>query len=152
MKDLTIISEGTNYSAIDLAEFDRLMEYSYIHPKLNHEVKGKVFVGELMKSTGVEISFQLLPAITSIPFIHKHKNHEEVYIILKGTGQFQVDQHCFNIKEGSIVRIAPEGERTLRNNSTVPMIFMVIQSQIGSLDNHFIFDGYRVKREIVWDI
>jgi hypothetical protein len=28
---------------------------------------------------------------------------------------------------------------------------MVIQSQAGSLDQHFIFDGYRVKREIAWD-
>lgn len=151
MKNLTIISEGTNYSAIDLGEFNELMDYTTIHPRLAQEVKGKVFVGEPLKSTGVEISFQLLPPNTSIPFIHKHNKHEEVYIILKGSGQFQVDQHCFSIKEGSIVRIASEGERSLRNNSAAPMIYMVIQSQAGSLDQHLVFDGYRVNRDVVWD-
>jgi mannose-6-phosphate isomerase-like protein (cupin superfamily) len=151
MKKIKVTTEGTNYSAMDLGEFEGLMEYSYLHPKLNQEVKGKVFVGELLKATGVEISFQILRPDTAIPFIHKHNLHEEVYIILKGSGQFQVDQQCFNVKEGSIVRIAPEGERTLRNNSIAPLIFMVIQSQAGSLDQHFIFDGYRVKRKIAWD-
>jgi mannose-6-phosphate isomerase-like protein (cupin superfamily) len=148
MKDLTVISEGTNYSAIDLGEFDQLMDHSYIHPKLKQEVKGKVFIGEILKTTGVEVSFQLLPPDTPIPFLHKHKAHEEVYIILKGSGQFQVDGQCFDIQEGSVIRIGPEGERTLRNNSDKPMVFMVIQSMVGSLDQHLIFDGYRVKGEI----
>jgi len=62
MKTLQISSEGINYSAIDLGEFDNLMEYSYLHPKLKSEVKGKVFIGEFIKSTGTEISFQILPA------------------------------------------------------------------------------------------
>jgi mannose-6-phosphate isomerase-like protein (cupin superfamily) len=150
MKDLTVISEGTNYSAIDLGEFDQLMDHSYIHPKLKQEVKGKVFIGEILKTTGVEVSFQLLPPDTPIPFLHKHKAHEEVYIILKGSGQFQVDGQCFDIQEGSVIRIGPEGERTLRNNSDKPMVFMVIQSMVGSLDQHLIFDGYRVKGEIKW--
>ena len=150
MKDLTVISEGTNYSAIDLGEFDQLMDHSYIHPKLKQEVKGKVFIGEILKTTGVEVSFQLLPPDTPIPFLHKHKAHEEVYIILKGSGQFQVDGQCFDIQEGSVIRIGPEGERTLRNNSNKPMVYMVIQSMVGSLDQHLIFDGYRVKGEIKW--
>ncbi len=151
MKEIQHISSGANYIAIDLGEFDQLMDHSYIHPKLKQEVKGKVFVGELLKTTGVEVSFQLLPPETAVPFLHKHKAHEEVYIILKGSGQFQVDGQCFDVKEGSVIRIDPEGERTLRNNSNNPMVFMVIQSMAGSLDQHLIFDGYRVKGEVKWD-
>jgi mannose-6-phosphate isomerase-like protein (cupin superfamily) len=151
MKEIPIISSGANFTAIGLGELDQLMDHSYIHPKLKQEVKGKVFIGEILKTTGVEISFQLLPPDTPIPFLHKHKAHEEVYIILKGFGQFQVDGQCFDVQEGSVIRIDPEGERTLRNNSNDPMVFMVIQSMAGSLDQHLIFDGYRVKGEITWD-
>jgi len=85
-------------------------------------------------------------------FIHKHKNHEEIYIFISGIGQFQVDNEQFNVKEGSIIRISPNGERTWKNNSTNPLIFMVIQSQEGSLANHFIADGMRVNKEISWKI
>lgn len=151
MKKIPTISSGTNHSAIYIGEFDQLMDHSFIHPKLKQEVRGKVFIGEILKTTGVEVSFQLLPPNTPIPFLHKHKAHEEIYIILKGSGQFQVDKHSFNVQEGSLIRIDPEGERTLRNNSDKPMVFMVIQSMARSLDQHLIYDGYRVKGEIHWE-
>jgi mannose-6-phosphate isomerase-like protein (cupin superfamily) len=151
MKELSVTSERMNYSAIDLGDFDNLMEFSFLHPKLKQEVKGKVFIGEILKATGTEISFQILPPNTDIPFLHQHKNHEEIYIILKGTGQFQVDGNIFNIKEGSVIRVAPDGKRSCRNNSDNPMIFMCIQSQHKSLDNYVVSDGYRTPGEIPWN-
>ncbi len=150
MKDLQITSDGPNYSAIDLGEFDNLIDYSFLHPRLKNEIKGKVFIGEILKATGTEISFQILPPNTSIPFLHQHKNHEETYIILKGTGQFQVDGSIFDIKEGSIIRIAPDGKRSYRNNSDKPIIVMCIQSQKDSLDNYVVSDGFRTPGEIPW--
>jgi mannose-6-phosphate isomerase-like protein (cupin superfamily) len=152
MKSIVINSEGTNYSAIYLGIFDNLMDYSLIHPKLKQEIKGKVFIGETLKTTGVEISFSFLLPGTEIPFLHKHKHHEEVYIIIKGTGQFQVDENIININEGSVIRVAPEGKRTLRNNSSNPMVYMCIQSTCGSLLNHGIADGYRVDDKISWTL
>lgn len=150
MKNIEVKSEGINHSAIDLGEFDNLMDYSYFHPKLKQEIKGKVFIGEALKTTGEEISFMLLPPGTEIPFFHKHRHHEEIYIVIKGTGQFQVDENIINIAEGSIIRVAPEGKRTLRNNSSNPMIYMCIQSTYCSLLNHGIADGYRVDDKISW--
>lgn len=88
MKNLKVTSEGPNYSAIEIGKFDNLMDYLYLHPKLNQEVKGKIFVGEILKTTGAEVSFQILPPKTEIPFLHQHKNHEEIYIFIKGFGQF----------------------------------------------------------------
>ncbi len=151
MENVNIISEGDNYTAIDIGEFDNLMDYSFLHPQFEHEVKGKVFIGEILKSSGTEISFQNLPPKAEIPFLHKHKNHEEVYIFLKGKGQFQVDGNIVNVKEGTAIRVSPDGKRTLRNNSDNAMIFMVIQSQEGSIDNHYIADGYRINGEISWE-
>ncbi len=40
MKKLKISSEGVNHSSIDLGNLDELMDYSYMHPKRQQEVKG----------------------------------------------------------------------------------------------------------------
>ena len=149
MKNIVHNSEGNNYSAIDIGQFKDLKQYSYPHPKLNQNIQGKVFVGHALKCTGVEISFQILPADTEIPFLHCHKDHEEVYIFIKGNGQFQVDNDLFDITEGSIVRVAPEGRRTWRNNSYNSMVFMVIQAKAGTIENYFVNDGYGVAGKIL---
>jgi mannose-6-phosphate isomerase-like protein (cupin superfamily) len=151
MKKLTVSAEGANYSAINIGELNNLMDYSFLHPKLNTEVKGKVFIGEILKSTGAEVSFQILPSSAEMSFIHQHRKHEELYIFLKGKGQFQVDEDLIDVKEGTIIRIAPDGQRTWRNNSESPMIFMVIQTQAGSLDHLFIGDGFRIEGKALWN-
>lgn len=150
MKEIELISEGDNYTAVNIGDFERLSEHSLIHPKLKTEIKGKVFVGETIHSNGTEISFQLLPPKTEIAFLHKHRNHEEIYVVIRGEGQFQVDGASFDIREGSLVRIAPAGSRTWRNNSDNPIVVMCIQAQEGSLDCQFIADGYRAEVEITW--
>jgi Uncharacterized conserved protein, contains double-stranded beta-helix domain len=150
MKSLKIMSEGPNYSVTDIGEFDNLMDYSFLNPKTNKETQGKVFIGEILKTTGAEISFQIALPHTRVPFVHKHRNHEEIYIFLKGSGQFQVDNTVIDVKEGTIIRVSPDGKRLWRNNTENPMIFMVIQVQSGSLDHHLTFDGFRTEDEVVW--
>ena len=85
MKNVKITSEGINHTAIELGLFDQLMNYSYMHPKRQQEVKGKVFIGELLKSTAAEMSFTIIPPKTEIPFMHQHNKHEEIYVLLKGS-------------------------------------------------------------------
>jgi len=149
MKKIIIKSEGNNYSALEIGMFKDLAEYSFPHPKLKHDIHGKLFVGELLKSTGAEISFQVLPANTDIPFLHSHNEHEEIYIFVKGNGQFQVDDDLFDIQEGSIVRVAPKGKRTWRNNSDNSMILVVIQTKAETLDNYCVTDGFGVNGVIL---
>lgn len=150
MKTVKIKSEGENHIAIDLGQIDQLMDYSYMHPKRHQEVKGKVFVGEILKSTSAEISFTVIPPRTEMPFMHQHKNHEEIYVFLKGSGQFQVDDSIFEVSEGSIIRISPNGKRIYRNNSDNPLTFLCIQNQAGSLDNFNVEDGFLAEGEILW--
>lgn len=142
------ISEGDNHKAINIGALDKLSDYSFIHPKLGHTVENKLFIGEILKSTGSEISFMELPAKTTINFLHKHKKHEEIYIFLKGNGQYQIDNDIFQIEEGSIVRVSPNGSRTLRNDSENNMVYMVIQSTVDSLTGYDISDGFRIDGEI----
>jgi mannose-6-phosphate isomerase-like protein (cupin superfamily) len=150
MKQPKITSEGINHKAIDLGKLDELKQYSFNHPVRKTVVEGKIFTGELLHSTGAEISFTSLPPHTGHPFMHAHRKHEEIYIVIRGSGQFQVDEAVFDIREGSVIRVNPEGSRTYRNNSDEPMIFICLQTMAGSLDNQAISDGYRSEGTMAW--
>lgn len=151
MKMIKPISENVNYSAIDIGRLDDLANYSLIHPKLKNIVEGKVFVKEASKATGAEISFQILPPKADLGYSHVHQQNEETYIILKGEGDFQVDDDSFPVSEGSVVRIAPQGKRSLRNSSDTSMVYMVIQSKAGSLEQWTTEDGIRLENRRNWD-
>ena len=44
--------------------------------------------------TGCEISCNQMPAGAAVPFVHKHKENEEVYIITQGGGEFASRRLC----------------------------------------------------------
>jgi len=125
-----------------------LNQYEFIHPKTEKVDKGRLFVGEILKTTGVEISFRELAPKTTIPFLHKHFQHEEIYVFLKGKGNFQVDDDVFDVSEGSLVLVTPDGNRTLSNTLDKEMVYMVIQGTAGSLDAYNIMDVYMEQGEI----
>ncbi|MBB4035556.1 mannose-6-phosphate isomerase-like protein (cupin superfamily) [Dysgonomonas hofstadii] len=150
MKMIDLISENENFTAVNIGRLDNLMDYSIIHLKSHKEVKGKVFLKDTTKSTGTEISFQILQPKAELGYFHTHIQNEETYIIIKGTGEFQVDDQCFPIAEGSVVRIAPGGKRSMRNSSGEPMVYMVVQSKAGSLSQYSMDDGERVDCEPIW--
>ncbi len=109
-----------------------------------------LFLKDATKATGTEISFNSLPPQTEQPYFHIHRKNEETYIILKGFGFFQVDEDCFSIKEGSVIRVAPQGKRGICNSSDETMIYMVIQSKENSLEEHTSADGERLPVEPKW--
>jgi len=121
MKTVEMISEGTNYSAVSVGKMDELREHKLVLGP-GRVIDGKVFVGQKLKATGAEMSFQYLAAGEGSSFLHTHKTHEELYIIVKGTGEYQVDGNVFPIAEGSIVRVAPNGKRGLRNGNDLPSV------------------------------
>lgn len=145
MKQSEKISENKNYSAVNVGNLDEIKNYSLIHPKSGREIKGKVFLKELIKATGTEISLTALPPKTELGYFHIHNKDEETYIIIKGTGYYQVNDDCFPIKEGSVIRVAPEGVRSLSNTSDDEMIFICVQSKINSLEEHTTDDGTRLE-------
>lgn len=150
MKEIQPLSAGASYTAIDLGMFTELFDYSLIHPVSKREIEGKVFLKDATKSTGTEISFNSIPPRTEVPYFHIHRKNEETYIILQGTGFFQVDDDCFNIQQGSVVRVSPAGKRGLVNTSDEQMIYVVIQSKEHSLEEYTTADGERIPVEPKW--
>ena len=150
MKEIHKLSENVHYTAIDMGNLDDLYDYSLIHPKTKKLVEGKVFLKDATKATGTQISFNLLPPHTELPYFHIHYKNEETYIFLRGTGFFQVDDDCFEIKEGSVIRVSPPGKRGLCNTSDKEMVYMVIQSKQNSLEEFTTDDGERLPVEPKW--
>ncbi len=152
MEKLELISENKNYTAVNIGSLEDVAAYSMIHPKLKHEIKGKVFLKGPTKSTGTEISFTSIPPKSELGYFHIHFKDEETYIILKGSGFYQVDDDCFPIQEGSVIRVAPEGARSLCNTSDEPMVYICIQSKENSLEQYTTDDGKRVPLTPKWEL
>lgn len=150
MKQIEKLSENSHYSAVNLGDLKDLMGYSLIHPVSKGAIEGKVFLKDATKATGSEISFNSLPPQTEQPYFHIHRKNEETYIILSGFGFFQVDDDCFSIKEGSVIRVAPQGKRGICNSSDDAMVYMVIQSKENSLEEYTTADGERIPVEPKW--
>jgi len=150
MKLIENLSENTFYTAVNIGDFKDIMDYSLIHPVNKRLIEGKVFLKDTTKATGTEISFNSLPPQSEQPYFHIHRKNEETYIIIKGSGFFQVDEDCFKIKEGSVIRVAPKGKRGICNSSDETMIYMVIQSKENSLEEHTTADGERLPFEPKW--
>ena len=143
MKEIKTISEGKNYTAVSLGKMCDLHEFELpLGPDTT--MKGKVFIGAALKTTGSEISFQHLNPGEGSAFLHSHKQHEELYIIVKGKGEYQVD--------GEVFRVAPDGMRALRNNGTEPMVMICVQYKAGSFgkDDDIMTDGNISDAPVKW--
>ena len=60
-------------------------------------------------------------------YVINFATHEELYVIISGKGEYEVDGEKTAVSEGSIIRVAPAGVRALRNNSDKDLVMMCIQ-------------------------
>lgn len=142
---------GPNFTAADLGLLTQLDQYRFKHPALPREVDGKIFLNQLLGLTSCEISVNKLPAWTSMPFYHTHRINEEVYIFLKGEGEFQINGKILPVREGTVIRVAQEGERCWRNTSeTDELYYVVVQARAGTYEGHAVEDGVGVQKRVSW--
>lgn len=121
----------TNYKTTEIGKIDELINLE----------NGKVFLHDALELSGCEISVNTVPEGFKVPFNHKHKQNEEVYIILKGEGIITVDGTRINVKEGSAVKVLPEASRTIENTGNGIFQFICIQSKQDSLEQFGLGDA-----------
>jgi len=112
-----------------------------------HGFEGKQFVKDATGATSCEISFGTLPTGVAVPFFHSHKENEENYIILSGSGKFQVNDEVFDVAEGSVVRVNTHCDRNIKCTSAEPMTYICIQAKEGSLGGYTMTDAEITERE-----
>lgn len=149
MKQTQQIAEGTHFSALSTGSFSQLNDYVLpVAPGM--EIQGKVFMGQTLQTTGAEISFQSFAPGKETGFLHTHQTHEELYIFVSGKGEFQVDGQVFPVGEGSVVRVAPEGKRSVRNNGTEPLIMVCVQYKAQTFTAQDAADGQLLQEPVKW--
>lgn len=149
MKEIKNVAVAENFSAINVGKLNELSEYVIeLSPKV--KILGKVFGGAALQATGSEFSFQMFQPGTETGFLHTHKNHEELYFFLAGKGEFQVDGEVFSVEEGSVVRVSPNGKRSVRNNGTTPLIMLCVQYRGNTFTAEDATDGVILDEPVKW--
>lgn len=140
-----------NFAVAQVGALTDLYQFTYQFPNQSLEFEGKVFLKGILELTSAEISLNALKPGKSIPFYHKHHLNEEIYLFVRGEGEFQVDDMVFPVQEGTVVRVDPDGERCFRNTSdTLDLCWIVVQSRAGSYEGETVQDGYGVQKRVSW--
>lgn len=141
--------ERTHYAAFESGSLRSWIDNSVDIPGLG-SVPGKLFLKDAMGLTSAEISINALPPGGGMPFHHSHRQNEEIYIFLHGTGQMQIDGETFDVREGTIVKVSPKGERVWRNNGNETLVYVVMQMKANSLEQWGTADADIPQKPVVW--
>ena len=91
--------------------------------------------------TGAEISINNLPAGACVPFVHAHKQNEEIYAVLSGKGKAVIDGETIALAAGDWVRIAPAAKRQFFAAEDSAICFICIQVKENSLEGYTMTDA-----------
>lgn len=108
----------SNYSKVSVAQDAR----TELHDKLS--------------LTGAEVSINNLPAGAGVPFVHSHKQNEEIYVVLSGKGKVTIDGETIIISAGDWLRIAPTAKRQFSAADDSAISFACIQVKENSLEGY----------------
>jgi len=65
------------------------------------------FARRALGGTIVGVSRETLAPGFRVPFGHMHRDQEEVYVVLRGSGRIKIDDEIVELAEGDLVRVAP---------------------------------------------
>ena len=95
--------------------------------------EGRVELHEKLALTGAEISINRLPAGANVPFVHSHKNNEEIYGVLSGKGKVILDGEEIALTAGDWLKVAPAAHRQFFAANDSGIVFVCIQVKENSL-------------------
>ncbi len=141
-----------NYEFANIGKLEDIKNKQYILPDSKKVLDGKIFLNELMKLSGSEISLNSFVPGQFFPFNHKHNKNEEIFIILSGVGEFEIDGNKMQIEEGSVIKVEPDAVRNICNTSKdINLQFIVIQAVRDSMNSiKPTQDGIGVSERIEW--
>lgn len=104
------------------------------YTKTNIGNEGRTELHENLSLTGAEVSINQLPAGEAVPFVHSHKNNEEIYGILSGKGKAVIDSEEIELTTGDWLKIAPAAKRQFFTSKDLGITYVCIQVKENSLD------------------
>lgn len=105
------------------------------YSKITTTNENRTELHETLGLTGAEISINNIPEGASVPFVHSHKNNEEIYGILNGKGKVVIDGEEISLKKGDWLRISPKAKRQIFASKDEGISYICIQVKENSLDS-----------------
>lgn len=68
-----------------------------------------------------------------VPFVHAHRNNEEIYGVLSGRGSAVIDGETVALTEGDWLRVAPAAKRQFSADADSGITYICIQVKENSL-------------------
>lgn len=96
---------------------------------------------DVLGLTGAEVSVNYLPAGASIPFVHAHKQNEEIYAVIEGKGKVEIDGDVIELAKGDWLRVAPAAKRQFFAAADQGIRYICIQAKAGSLEGYTMTDA-----------
>lgn len=109
--------------------------------KIGVKDEARVELHEALHLTGAEVSINVLPAGASVPFVHSHKQNEEIYGILEGEGRALIDGECVPLSAGDWLRISPSAKRRFFASESSAIKYICIQVKENSLERYTASDA-----------
>lgn len=103
--------------------------------KVSSENAPRVELHNKLGLTGAEISINTIQAGEGLPFIHSHKQNEEIYYVIDGSGKAVIDNEEIDIVTGDWIRISPIAERQFFASKDNSLSYVCIQVKENSLEN-----------------
>lgn len=110
----------------------------------------RVELHDALRLSGCEVSINKVQAGQGVPFVHAHKENEEVYGVLSGKGELFLDDTVYALKSGDWFMIPPEGKRALRASVDSDMTYICIQTKKGSLNGFTMDDAILCEDKAPW--
>ena len=115
------------------------------YTKVNTGNEPRIELHDALALTGAEVSINSLPAGASVPFVHFHKNNEEIYGILSGKGKAIIDGEEISLTSGDWLKVSPAAKRQFFAASDSAISYICIQVKENSLDTYTMTDAEIVK-------
>jgi len=140
----------SHYSKDNIGKISNLHQYVFAPEGTPVNLTGKVFLGDILGLTSMEVSLNKDAPGTGIDFFHSHKRNEELYIFLEGRGEMIVGDDKFDIEEGSVVRVSTGVKRAWWNTGKDDLYYVVVQAQTDGLETSKLNDAEIVNDQVPW--
>ena len=140
----------SQYQKQNFGKLNELDKYVFAPEGTPLSIPGKLFVGEQLGLTSMEVSINKDAPGSGMPFFHRHHDNEETYIFIGGKGEMIIDGDRFDVEEGSVVSIQPEADRSWRNTGDKDLFYIVVQASRKSLKANGILDGELTDTAVPW--
>lgn len=104
------------------------------YTKINVGNEARAELHDKLALTGAEVSINTLPAGTGVPFVHAHKNNEEIYGIIVGRGKAVIDGEEVCLSAGDWLKVAPAAKRQFSAAADAGITYICIQVRQNSLE------------------